>query len=130
MVNNSVDLEPLLPRGFIVCNRSQEEDTLQWVYVFLGTSVCHTHENVAIAVLDPEVAPVDYPHVANAIYGFLVNTLWLCDVSVAPSRLGASVVSFTSALDRQSAMGFPHRMEPYWLISFPMMWVLICATCL
>jgi hypothetical protein len=83
------------------------------VYAFLSTSVRRIHENVAIAVLDPEVAPVDYPHVTKAIYDFLVNTLWLRGVSVAPS--GLVVVSFASAPDCQSAMGFPHRMESYWL---------------
>jgi hypothetical protein len=85
----------------------------QQVYAFLSTSVRRIHENVAIAVLDPEVAPVDYPHVTKAIYDFLVNTLWLRGVSVAPS--GLVVVSFASAPDCQSAMGFPHRMESYWL---------------
>jgi hypothetical protein len=87
------------------------------VYAFLSTSVRRIHENVAIAVLDPEVAPVDYPHVTKAIYDFLVNTLWLRGVSVAPS--GLVVVSFASAPDCQSAMGFPHRMESYWLSFIP-----------
>jgi hypothetical protein len=77
MANNPIDVEPLLPRGFIICNRSQEEGTPQRVYAFLSTSVRCINENVAIAMLDLEVAPVGYPHVANTIYGFLVNTL-LC----------------------------------------------------
>jgi hypothetical protein len=39
MANNHVDPHALVPLGFVICNRSQEEDTPQCVYAFLGTSV-------------------------------------------------------------------------------------------
>jgi hypothetical protein len=89
------------------------------VFTFLGTSVRRINENVAITVLDPTVDPVNYPHVSNAIYGFLVNSLRLRGVSISPSGLGAALVSFASALDHQTAMGAPFRMEPYWLSFIP-----------
>jgi hypothetical protein len=119
MLNNPVDPNPLLSWGFVICNRSQEEGTPQRVYAFLGTSVSRINENVAIVVLDPTVDPVDYPHVANAIYGFLVNYLCLRGISISPSGLGAALVSFASALDRQTAMGPPHHVEPYWFSFIP-----------
>jgi hypothetical protein len=62
---------------------------------------------------------VDYPHVSNAIYSFLVNSLRVRVVSLCPSALGAATVTFASCLDRQTAMGGPHRMEPYWLSFVP-----------
>jgi hypothetical protein len=74
---------------------------------------------VAIVILNPPVDPVDYPHVSNAIYGFLVNSLRLRGVSISPSGLVAALVSFASALDRQTAMGAPFRMERYWLNFIP-----------
>jgi hypothetical protein len=81
--------------------------------------VSRLNENLAIAVLEPAVDPVDYPHVSNAIFGFLVNSLRLRGISILPSGLGAALVSFASSLDRQFAMGGPHRMEPYWLSFVP-----------
>jgi hypothetical protein len=59
MANNPVELTPLVPRGFILCNRSQEEDTPQWVFVFLGTFIQRIDEDVAI--LEPVVNLIDYP---------------------------------------------------------------------
>jgi hypothetical protein len=61
MVNNPVDPEPLVPHGFTICNRSQEEDNPQRVFPFLSTAVRSTYENIAIAILEPTVDPVDYP---------------------------------------------------------------------
>jgi hypothetical protein len=119
MANYPVDPDPLVPHGFVVCHRSQEEDSPQQVFTFLGTSVRRINENVAIVVLDPAVDPVDYPHVSNAIYGFLVNSLRLRGVIISPSGLGAALVSFASALDRHTAMGAQFRMEPYWLRYIP-----------
>jgi hypothetical protein len=89
------------------------------VCAFLGTSARRINENVVIAVLEPAVDLVDYPHVSNAIYGFLVNSLHLRGVTISPSGIGAALVSFASALHRQTAMGALFRMEPYWLRFIP-----------
>jgi hypothetical protein len=89
------------------------------VLTFLGTSVRRINEHIAIAVLDPPVDSVDYPHVSNAICGFLVNSLYLHGVCISLPGLGAALISFASSLDRQVAMGGPHRMEPYWLTFIP-----------
>jgi hypothetical protein len=99
MANKTVDPEPLVPHGFTICNGSQEEDSPQRVFIFLGTTICSTHENIAIAILEPAVDPVDYPHVANAIHSFLVSSLRLCNVSISPYGMGAALVSFASTLD-------------------------------
>jgi hypothetical protein len=61
MANNPVEPVPLVPRVFILCNCSQEEDTPQWVFTFLGTSVWRINEDIAIAILEPKVDPIDYP---------------------------------------------------------------------
>jgi hypothetical protein len=90
------------------------------VFTFLGTSVRRINENVAITVLDPTVDPVNYPHVSNAIYGFLVNSLRLRGVSISPSGLGAALVSFASALDHQTAMGARSVWSLTGLASYPM----------
>jgi hypothetical protein len=113
MANNPVDPVPLVPRGFVLCNRSQEEDTPQRVFAFLGTSVWRINKDVAIAIHEPAVDPIDYPQVANAIQNFLVNTLRLRNIHIGPSALGAATITFDSCLDCQVAMWAPHRMEPY-----------------
>jgi hypothetical protein len=99
MVNNPVDPVPLVPRGFILCNRSQEEDTPQWVFAFLRTSIRRINEDVAIAILEPAVDLIDYPQVANAIHSFLVNSLRLRNIHIGHSALGAATVTFDSCLD-------------------------------
>jgi hypothetical protein len=111
MVNNPVDLVPLVPEGFVLCNCSQEEDTPQQVFTFLRTSVQSINEDVTIAIVQPTVDLIDYPQVANAIHSFLVNTLHLRNIHIGPSALGTATVTFDSFLDRQVAMGVPHRME-------------------
>uniref|UniRef100_A0A0A8ZJQ2 DUF7597 domain-containing protein n=1 Tax=Arundo donax TaxID=35708 RepID=A0A0A8ZJQ2_ARUDO len=68
---------------------------------------------VAIAVLDPAVDPVDYPHISNAIYGFVVNSLCLRVSEMSPSALGATTVTFGSCLEHEIAMSKVHRMGEY-----------------
>jgi hypothetical protein len=119
MANNPVDPVPLVPRGFVLCYRSQEEDTPQRVFTFLSMSVRCINEDIAIAILEPVVDPIDYPQVANTIHSFLVNTLCLKNIHTGPSALGAATVTFDSCLDRQVAIGAPHRMGPYWLSFIP-----------
>jgi hypothetical protein len=113
MANNSVDPDPLLPHGFTICNCSQEEVTPS------GFSPSAEHQSIISMRTSPSLYPVDYPHVSNAIYGFLVNSLHLRGVSILRSGLGAVLVSFASSLDCQFAMGGPQRMEPYWLSFVP-----------
>jgi hypothetical protein len=99
MVNIPVNPDHLVPWGFAIYRRSQEGDT---------------HENVDIALLDPEVDLVDYRQVAEAILDFLSNSLHLCGVTIQRSGMGAVVVTFASSLDRQTTLGASHHMEPYW----------------
>jgi hypothetical protein len=119
MANNPVNPVPLVPRGFILYNRSQEEDTPQRVFAFLGTSIQRINEDVTITILELAVDPINCPQVANAIHSFLVNTLCLRNIHIGPSTLGVATVTFDSCLDHQVAMGAPHRMEPYWLSFIP-----------
>jgi hypothetical protein len=119
MTNNPIDPHALVPHGFVICNRSQEEDTRECVYAFLGTSVRCINEDIAIAVLSPEVDPMDFPQAANAIPNFIVNNRCLRVIDICPSDLGAATVTFASCRDRQVAMGAPHCMEPYWLSFMP-----------
>jgi hypothetical protein len=115
MANNPANLDPWPPRHqrlpLFTGGRHPQR-----VFAFLGTSVGHINENVSIAVLDLAIHSVDHLHVLNTIHSFLVNSLRLCNISISPSGLGAALVCFASALDRQSVMGAPHRLEPYWLI--------------
>jgi hypothetical protein len=115
MANNLIDPHALMPHGFVICNRSHEEDTPQPVYAFLGTSIQRVNEDVAIAVLAPEVDPMDFPQAANAIRNFIINNLHSRVIDICPTGLGAAIVTFASCHDRQVAMGAQHRMEPYWL---------------
>jgi hypothetical protein len=87
----------------------------QRVFAFLSSSIRSKHENIALAILDPKVDPVDYPQVAEVILDFFTNSLRLRGVSIHRSGMGAVYVSFASALDRQTVLGVPHGMEPYWL---------------
>jgi hypothetical protein len=119
MTNNPVDPRPLVPRGFIICNRSQEEATTQRAFAFLTTSVRHINEDVAIAVLAPALDLMDFHLASDAIHSFLVNDLRLHVVEIGPSALGAATITFTSCLDRQIAMTGPHRMDNYWLTFTP-----------
>jgi hypothetical protein len=113
MANTPVDPQPLYPNGFVLCKHSQEEDTPQWVFAFLGTSVRRINEDVAITVLSPEVDPIDFPLVSTAILSFLVNNLHLRVASIGPSTLGTAIVTFASYMDQLDAMGAPFCMEPY-----------------
>jgi hypothetical protein len=113
MANNPIDPAPLVPRGFVHCICSKEEDTVQRVFTFLSTSIWLINKDVAIAILEPVVDLIHCPQVANAIHSFLVNTLHLKNIHIGPSGLGATTVTFDSCLDHQVAMGAPHRMEPY-----------------
>jgi hypothetical protein len=51
--------------------------------------------------------------VAEAILDFLSISLRLRGVTIQRSGMGAILVSFASKLDRQTALGAPHYMEPY-----------------
>jgi hypothetical protein len=62
---------------------------------------------------------MDYPQVAEVILDFLSNSLRLRGVTIQCSGMGATLVSFASSLDRQTALGAPHCMEPYWLTFVP-----------
>ncbi|TVU04267.1 hypothetical protein EJB05_50163, partial [Eragrostis curvula] len=119
MANNPVDPWPLVPPGFTIINPAVEEDTPQRVFAFLGTAVRRINEAVAIAILDPEVDPIDYPHVSNAIHSFVVNKLRLNVTDVCPSGLGACTITFSSCAAREVAMSKIHRMEPYSLKFIP-----------
>jgi hypothetical protein len=119
MANNPVDPHALVPHGFMIYNRSQEEDTPQHVYAFLGTSVRRINEDVTITVLAPEVDPLDFPLATNAICNFIINNLRLWVIDICPCGLGVVTVTFASCHDRQVAMGVLHRMEPYWLSFVP-----------
>jgi hypothetical protein len=57
--------------------------------------------------------------VAEAIHDFLTNSLRLRGVTIQCSSMGAAIISFASALDRETVLGAPHHMEPYWLSFVP-----------
>jgi hypothetical protein len=119
MVNTPMIPDHLVPWGFIICRQSQEDDTPQRVFAFLGNSIRSSHENVAIVILDLEVDLVDYPQVAEAILDFLSTSLRLHGVTIQCSGMGVALVSFASSLDRPIALGALHCMEPYWLTFVP-----------
>ncbi|KAL6882544.1 hypothetical protein ACP4OV_011234 [Aristida adscensionis] len=92
MANFDVDPRPHVPRGFALKPNDPARAQIR-LRSFLGTSMDHNHESVAIAVLVPEVAPEDFNLMARALRRYLAREHRILDVEIHRCPMGAAFVT-------------------------------------
>ncbi|KAL6602757.1 hypothetical protein ACP70R_043118 [Stipagrostis hirtigluma subsp. patula] len=119
MANFSIDPTPYVPQGFSLVQRDPLKPPSR-TRCFIAKNLEKRNEDVAIAVLVPEVAKEDFSIMATELRKFLFEEEKVSVSDIQPCPIGAAFVKFGCFMKRQSAINnSPHRFGPYCLSFIP-----------
>ncbi|TVU13907.1 hypothetical protein EJB05_37343, partial [Eragrostis curvula] len=101
MANIPVDPRPHAPRGIAVREKDPNRPPLR-ARAFLGRALERRNEDLAIAVLEPQVAKIDFVPMARELRRFLASEFNLINLEFFQCPIGAAFVRFNSCVRRQS----------------------------
>ncbi|CAN6347720.1 unnamed protein product [Urochloa humidicola] len=108
----AIDPRPFVPLGFEWQPRIAPREPRR-MRVFLGPSGVKENENLAIAITEPKVNPVDFHVMANSLQEFLQQEHQVRDLEIWRCPIGEAYVRFSCPLERTRFLRQPLQFGQY-----------------